>query len=532
VTARQTPIDSLFSREDNSATELPHAALTNAVPPLKHRTVRRLSMIRPPARNLVCAVFAIFALLAVSAQAQTYQSILTFNTNGETGSYGAYSTLVQATGGLIYGTGYQSFGQYAGSVYAMTADGTETMAYRFCSELNCRDGFNPQGNVVEADGVFFGITAQGGANSNKNLCSQGCGTVYRITPEGELTTLYSFCSLTNCADGAVPLAGLVEGVDGYLYGTTSTGGTGGGGTIFRITPDGDLITLYRFCSIERCADGSMPNAPLLQAPGGNFYGTTPGGGKVGRGTIFQMTPDGVLTTVHNFCTGTCHNGFAPSGGLTLGAYGNLYGTTSESLRGHGTVYKFSSRGKFTTLYKFCFERMDCSNGLSPETGVTLGSDGYLYGTTPKGGDNQGTIFAISPSGDFHRIRGFYTGGTLEGGLLQDTNGFFYGYCLGSGGSGACVKDDSYGNIFVMDMHLKPFVKMNPTFGPAGAAITILGTRLQGATSVTFNGVPATFTVVSASQITTTVPAGATTGQIEVTTGSGTLKSNLPFTATQ
>jgi uncharacterized repeat protein (TIGR03803 family) len=490
-------------------------------------------MMRSLLRTATCAFTLLFLLLAVSAEGQIYQNILTFNTDGENGSYGQYSSLVQGTDGRMYGTGYvENSNEYFGSVYSMTPDGEEKMAYRFCSELNCSDGIAPQGNVVEGpDGDFFGTTSGGGADSNKDWCPQGCGTVYRITRDGELITVYSFCALTNCADGAVPLGGMVAGADGYLYGTTSSGGYGGSGTVFTITPHGDLVTLYQFCSIKYCADGRMPNAPLLQGSDGSLYGTTVYGGATGYGTIFRMTTGGVLTTVYNFCTGDCHYGFYPSGGLTQGVDGNLYGTTASSVRGDGgTIFKFSPQGRLTMLHRFCFEGRDCSDGARPETGVTLGSDGYLYGTTSAG---RGSIFRISPSGDFQFIRGFWSAGLLEGGLAQGTNGLFYGYCAGESGDRTCTKDDPYyGNVFTMSMGLKPFVKTSPTFGAVSAPITILGSHLIGATAVSFNGTPAAFNVVSESEITTNVPSGATSGWVEVTTPKGTLMSNLPFKVNQ
>jgi uncharacterized repeat protein (TIGR03803 family) len=135
---------------------------------------------------------------------------------------------------------------------------------------------------------LYGTAADGGTTTQ---CDFGCGTVFKITPAGKFTTLYNFCSQTNCVDGASPSESLVLGTDGNFYGTTVAGGNSGGfGTIFKITPQGELTTLYDFCSQPNCADGSYPQAALIQATDGNFYGTaTSGGGTSGSGSIFRFS---------------------------------------------------------------------------------------------------------------------------------------------------------------------------------------------------------------------------------------------------
>jgi len=146
--------------------------------------------------------------------------------------------------------------------------------------------------VVQAtDGNFYGATGHGGASGN-NCDGLGCGTVFKITPSGTLTPLYSFCTQTGCPDGQFPNGELLQASDGNFYGTTPEGGTNGGGTVFQITPTGTLTTLYSFCSIGRCADGADPTAPLVQATGGNFYGTTYGGGANLSGAVFKITANG------------------------------------------------------------------------------------------------------------------------------------------------------------------------------------------------------------------------------------------------
>ncbi len=162
-----------------------------------------------------------------------------------------------------------------------------------------------------------------------------------MTPGGRLTNLYSFCSQPGCADGELPYAGLIQGANGNLYGTTLAGGTSGTGTVFEITPAGQLTTLYKFCSQPGCTDGAAPFAGLVQA-NGNFYGTTEAGGTSGYGTVYEITPAGRLTTLYNFCSlSGCADGFRPYAGLLLASDGNLYGTTTGETGLNG-VFSFGT----------------------------------------------------------------------------------------------------------------------------------------------------------------------------------------------
>jgi uncharacterized repeat protein (TIGR03803 family) len=187
---------------------------------------------------------------------------------------------------------------------------------------------SPDGDCTNGD--LYGTTLFGGVN---NACGfPGCGTVFKITREGVLTTIYSFCSQPGCVDGALPYAGLTQGTDGNLYGTTWQGGNGneacyeGCGTVFRISREGALTTLYSFCSQPGCMDGSSPQAGLVQATDGNFYGTTYDGGTDGEGTVFSLSMGlgPFVTFVHS----------AGKVGQTGGILGQgLTGTTSVMLNG-------------------------------------------------------------------------------------------------------------------------------------------------------------------------------------------------------
>ena len=197
--------------------------------------------------------------------------------------------------------------------------------------------------VQAIDGNFYGTTAAGGTHICKIRGQQkiGCGTVFRITPKGELTTLYNFCSQggSDCTDGTEPLAGLVEGSDGSFYGTTSGGGANADGTVFKITAQGKLTTLHSFDG----ADGAIPYAGLKQASDGNFYGTTRFGGANSRGVIFKVTAAGKLSTLYSFCSQTnCTDGYFPQAALVQATNGRFYGTTSAGGNADsGTVFSLS-----------------------------------------------------------------------------------------------------------------------------------------------------------------------------------------------
>jgi uncharacterized repeat protein (TIGR03803 family) len=432
-----------------------------------------------------------------------------------------YAGLAQATNGDFYGTTEWGGANNGGTVFKITPAGALTTLYNFCSESGCPGGGWPYAGLVQAtNGDFYGTTSGGGANSE--------GTVFKITPGGTLTTLYSFCSQSNCTDGGRPTAGLVQATNEDLYGTTSNGGANNGGTVFRITPSGTLTTAYTFCSLSGCTDGANPTAGLVQATNGDLYGTTPGGGNIGGGTVFKMTPTGTLTTLYSFsCSGSgCAGGSGPDAGLIQGSDGNFYGTTEwGGANGYGTVFQITPRGALTTLHDFC-PQTGCADGANPRAGLVQATDGDFYGTTSVGGANCGvaggcgTIFKVTSSGAFTTLYDFSGSYFPYAGLVQDTNGSFYGTTNSGGGGG--------GTVFRLSMGLGPFIKTLPTSGKVGSAVKILGTDLTGATGVTFNGAAAVFNVASSSQITTTVPTGATTGTVQVVTPSGTLSSNVTF----
>jgi uncharacterized repeat protein (TIGR03803 family) len=477
--------------------------------------------------------------MAIVSPAQTFTTLASFNlTNGAD----PVSSVIQGTDGNFYGTALAggnsdpncnaSFLGGCGTVFKVTSQGQLTALYSFCPQSPCPDGSAPGAALVQGnDGNFYGTT-RGGGVTNPPCYSNGCGTVFKVTPTGTLTTLYKFCSQANCTDGSAPYGGLVQGTDGNFYGTTYGGGTSGfsSGTVFKITPTGTLTTLYSFCSQHDCPDGAHPYAGLVQATDGNFYGTTSmGGNSSNNGTFFRITPSGTLTTLHSFCSQyPCPDGGVPWAALTQATDGNLYGTTFGGAGyNNGTVFKTTLEGALTTLHKFC-SQPNCADGAWPYGGVVQATDGNFYGTTYTGGANtQGVVFEITPAGALTVLHSF-NGAYPQAGVVQATDGNLYG-TTSDGGSNC--PPFGCGAVYTLNVGLAPFVETQPSSGPVGAPVTILGTHLAGSTSVTFNGTPATFTVVSDSQITTNVPAGATTGTVQVMTPGGALTSNADFQVT-
>jgi uncharacterized repeat protein (TIGR03803 family) len=297
---------------------------------------------------------------------------------------------------------------------AVIASPAQSILFRSLTGFNGTNGANP-GNmslVQGADGNFYGTTLFGGANNQ--------GTVFKVTPAGELSTLYSFCAQTNCTDGSLPDAGLVLGHDGNFYGTTSGGGSYlYYGTVFKITATGSLTTLHSFQSYP--TDGDAPVAALVEGSDGNFYGTTELGGSGTFGTVFKITPSGTLTTLYNFSDNA--KGWYPYAGLVQGSDGNFYGTTFSGgassdycgYPGCGTVFKITAAGALTTLYSFCAQP-GCADGSGPWAGLVQGNDGNLYGTTYNGGAGaDGTVFKLTLTGELTTLYSFCVqNGCLDG----------------------------------------------------------------------------------------------------------------------
>lgn len=334
--------------------------------------------------------------------------------------------LVAYTNGCFIGTTWAGGAANTGTVFAVTLDGTLTTLSTFYGT----NGSHPcDGVTLASDGNFYGLTGSGGTSN--------WGTVFRMTPSGVLSVLESFVG----SNGVGPAAGLIEAKDGNFYGTTELGGANGHGTIFRITPDGKLTTLYSFNLI----DGYDPEAPLLQTPDGNFYGTATSGGTLNGGMVFRMTPDGAVTVLASFAN---NNGY-PVGRLVQGIDGGLYGTTSGWNLGGGSVFRVTMNGELTILVAF---DANGTNGLNPYAGLTLASDGNLYGTCSTGGtSNRGTIFRLTPTGAFNTVYNFSGdnyGMNPVAELLQAADGNLYGTTFYGGPNDA-------GSVFRLSVPMAP-----------------------------------------------------------------------------
>ena len=314
-----------------------------------------------------------------------YGTIFQLTTNGTPATLyaftgdgdGAYpmAGLVQGADGNLYGTASVGGAGGWGTIFNITSGGTFGALHSF---MGVADGSFPYAELMQGvDGSFYGTTLEGGI-------SNGWGTVFKITPDGSVSNLYSF---TGGADGGSPEATLVQGVDGSLYGTTSEGGTSSSGTVFKITTNGTFTTLYSFYG---SSDGGFPYAGVIQAADGNFYGTTGDDGQLGNGTVFKITTNGILTTLHSFAGGS--DGSFPSAGLIQASDGNLYGTTAYGgTYNDGTVFQITTNGALTTLISF-----NGTNGANPQVALVEGTDDNLYGTTQNGGPmDYGVIFRLT-----------------------------------------------------------------------------------------------------------------------------------------
>ncbi len=465
--------------------------------------------------------FSVFGLLllafAAMAQAQTVTVLYNFN-SATTDPYGFYNPGIFAQGqdGNIYttsisggvGTGQGVSGN--GTVFSMTTAGALSVLNTF--NVGISTGYGPLGGVVlGTDGSFYGTTEIGGAAG----CGLGCGIVFKYSSNG-LGTLWAF---TGGSDGGSPIAGPIEGSDENYYGTTSLGGgTTSCGTVYKITPTGILSTLYQFDSTHGCTS----NAPLVLGTDGKFYGVTTFGGTHGDGVVFKISPAGKETVIFNFDGA---HGKSPQSPLVQGTDGNFYGTAeSGGTLGSGVVFKISSSGKLTVLHGF---HTDANDGQAPTAGVVQALDGNFYGVTQSGGIfGAGTIYRVNSAGTYLKLYDFdgTTASTPYVGLIQHTSGVFYGLTVQGGTSNS-------GTFYSFNEQLLPFVNLVTSSGKVRATVEILGQGFTGTTGVSFNGIAASFKVVSDTYLTAMVPSGATTGSVTVTTPGGALVSNKIYRVT-
>ena len=332
-----------------------------------------------------------------------------------------------------------------------------------CSFSGTNGAYPQAALTLGTDGNFYGTTSYGGSNSD--------GTVFKMTTNGTLTILVSFKG----TNGAQPCAALTLGTDGNFYGTTETGSGIGGiyGTVFKVTTNGTLTTLHTFTGY----DGGNPYAALTVGPDGNLYGTTSTGGSGtdgggNDGTVFKVTTNGTLTTLVSFGG---YNGAYPYAALTLGRDGNLYGTTWGAPSYDGTVFKITTNGTLTTLVFF-----NGTDGECPTAALSLGTDGNFYGTTEAGGafeggwgETLGTVFKVTTNGTLTTLVSFNgtNGAAPYAGLTLGNDGNFYGTTDESSGNAA-----GYGTVFKVTTNgtLTTLVSFNVTNGESPLAALTLG----------------------------------------------------------
>jgi uncharacterized repeat protein (TIGR03803 family) len=418
--------------------------------------MRRNLSVLVPALVIVFAFALSFCARSVSAQTFTESTFYTFcSTGGEDCTDGVTpplgAQLIQAADGNLWGVtteaGTAGNIEGWGTLYKITPSGTLTVVHSFCSEGagDCTEGGIPRGGVIQGpDGNIWGTTSFTGAAG---------GTVFKVTPSGTLTTVFTFCTEGgSCPNGSLPSGSIIFGSDGNLYGTTYYGGTDGQGTIYKLTPSGTLTTLYNFPNPSTVR--STPNG-LLEASDGNFYGVQPlgGTGDGGSGTLFKLTPAGKYSTIYNFCSSAnCADGQFPRGPqLVEASDGNFYAATYEGGTGifdynqGGIAFSMSPTGSESVLYNYCLYQNsggNCSDGEQPAAGVFLAGDGNFYGTTEVRGPSGNSMGTISSLGTvlygFCAAGGVCTDGSSpEGTVIQGSDGSLYGTTFTGGTNANC-----------------------------------------------------------------------------------------------
>ena|SRR5579859_6453262 len=466
------------------------------------RIIRSLS-------NVLALVIVMLVVNVTVLEGQTYHVLYSFGTNaGDPKNPQTNGLMSQGRDGNLYSTTSVGGSFNLGAAFFFTPTGTLTKLSDFKN--------SPLGGLnLGFDGNLYGTTSTGGTT--------GAGTVFKITPAGQLTTLWNFKS----TDGANPGYPPLQGQDGSFYGS-APGGTLGYGLLYKIS-SGALSPFATF----NATNGNNPNLPT-QGTDGNCYGTARFGGVhgygcgIGCGVLYKVSPNGTVTALHSF-GGYPSDGAIPAGVLVQANDGNFYGTTySGGAHNLGSVFRMTPAGQLTTLYSFC-SLAGCVDGKNPYVGLIAGTDGNLYGTSQGGAHNAGAIFKVTPTGTLTVLYSFCSVTACADGffpqtpLMQHTNGKFYGVTESGGANGL-----NGGVFYTLDVGLKPFVNVAAWMGRVGKTVGILGQGFTGATTVSFNGTPATFNISSDTYLTAVVPNGATTGPVMVTTTTGSLKSNRKF----
>jgi uncharacterized repeat protein (TIGR03803 family) len=380
---------------------------------------------------LLAVILLALAAVPDACAASQYKTLFVFTVGHDRGIRPRGGLIFDQAGNL-YGTTIGGGAHGAGTVFKLTSNGngtwTQSVLYSFKAG---NDGAGPEASMIfDQAGNLYGTTAAGGSSNG--------GTVFRLTPNGDTwseSVLYSFPFA--CA----PVAGLIFDTDGNLYGTTSAGGAHSSGTVFRLTPSGTESVLYSFCSLAKCHDGEDPLAGLIFDQSGNLYGTTSHGGAFNRGTVFKLTAGGghwTASVLHSF-TGE-NDGSEPVAGLIFDTAGNLYGTTATGgANVFGVVFKLAPNAKGGWNERVLRNFTGSKGGASPAAGLIFDQNGNLYGTTLHGGPHEhGVAFRLEPNtnGGWHETVFVYfnadPGAIPYSGLIFDTVGNLYGTTFGRG----------------------------------------------------------------------------------------------------
>ena len=432
-----------------------------------------------------------------------------------------YPALVQGADGLLYGVNSTGGRSDNGTIFRLGLGGGSFAVLNTFTQSN--QGTTPEGGIVQAqDGNFYGTTSTGG--------NGGYGTLYQCVPStGKLNILTQF---TNGNPGGTPVGAVTEGADGYLYGTAEYGGDNNYGTVFRT--DLSSSTTSTFAQVTGGLAGYYPQSDLIQASDGNFYGTTAQGGTSNLGTFFQVTPAGVFTVIYSFTGGA--DGSSPLRGVIQGRDGSFYGVCNQGgTYGGGSIYRIdylNTTFKLTVLHDFYPVLLDGSN---PQSNLVQASDGNFYGTTTAGGaSGNGLIYEVTPTGGYNLVYSFtdgIDGSGPVGALTQATDGNLYGTTAGTNGQA--------GTVFRLNNGLSAPIPrplfLSQSSALVGDTILIKGDNFVGATAVSFTGangalIPTdSFSVLSKTDVRAVVPTGAITGVVYVTANNQTGTTPIPLT---
>jgi uncharacterized repeat protein (TIGR03803 family) len=524
-----------------------------------------------PRLALACALLAVFA--AAPLRAQSYQDLYDF---GCAAGCTPYGKLTQGKNGNLYGTSSSGGANNLGTIFMVSLTGAYTDLFDFTATTGAGGG----GLTLESiDKNFYGTTT--GTLFQFNPLNNAFAVMYTFgtdanTPgppvEGKDSNLYGVVGetpyrftvttatleLLSSSVSGDPSGPLFAASDGYMYGATFNGGHPEAGDLFRLSTTGAIKKLYTY---QDNGDGAFPNAPITQGiKDGNLYGTTHAGGfytDAGDGTIFEVSlPSDNFGDPYSF-GGSAGAGTNPTTGLLSASDGNFYGTTNAGGSNDlGVIFEWQTGGSYFELFDFS-GNVGPVPGASPNTAIMEDTNGMFYGLTSSGGANGvGVFYTMTPAHPVNHIslccNWFVVLDqpvTVVGQNLTGVINVYFGsvpaqFRLGSGTFLiADVPSAAIDGLVTVTLatgqqiesqqsvHVLPKItNLDPSSGPVGTQVGIVGGGFAGTTKVTFGGVATgNFTVVTPALIQATVPEGATTGKVGVVTPNGSAKSKETFT---